>query len=200
MSHSCEMLGGLCVLRQLESQQLRGQGPPLNRFPHNIPLFIQHSPTRNAQLHSSFHNSHFGTSHHPSIDNTAHAWRRSRQPNKTTPEGIERWDFCDAWIEADEWFSVKIRVKLHPKMDRDVWIIQTVIDAATRTCFQNGNVPQLQFELDRMAADFNLGSPPEKPHLPISSVGGASKSAVAYKGWKRLKVTHHFPLPWGRAR
>lgn len=96
--------------------------------------------------------SHFGTSHHPSIDNTTHAWRRSQQPHKTTPEGIERWDFRDAWNVADEWFSVKIGVKLHPKMDRDVWMIQTVIDATTRTCFHNVNinVPQLQFEPDQM--------------------------------------------------
>lgn len=152
MSHSCEMLGDLCVLSQLESQQLRGQGPPLNRFPHNIPLFIQHSPTRNAQLHSSFHNFSLWNISPPSIDNTTHAWRRAQQPNKITREGIERWDFCDAWNVADEWFSVKIRVKLPPKTRRDVWMIQTVIDATTCTCFQNVNinVPQLQVEPDQM--------------------------------------------------
>lgn len=52
MSHSCEMLGGLCALGQLESQQLRGQGPPLNRFPH-IALQTVSSSTQSTEKRSA---------------------------------------------------------------------------------------------------------------------------------------------------
>lgn len=59
MSHSCEMLGGLCAPSQLKSQQLRGEGPPLSRLLHFILLFIQRSPPRNVQPPLFYFLSHY---------------------------------------------------------------------------------------------------------------------------------------------